>query len=208
MIKLSIHNLSKRYSGTDVFKDLSTEQRGGKIGIGGSNGAGKSTLLRCISGLTSPGSGTIEWTINNSVYPPNKISSFLGFAAPYVELYEELTAHENLSFIRDLRSNQPCVKISALIHQFEINLFANSLYGKLSSGQQQRVKLAAAVIHKPLILCLDEPGTNLDDRGNIIVKQMADNCVENGGIVLLASNQLYELQMCDSVVDLNIHIPA
>ncbi|CAN5182372.1 heme ABC exporter ATP-binding protein CcmA [soil metagenome] len=203
MIKLSIRNLSKYYSNKEVFRDLDFEHSGGKIGIAGSNGAGKSTLLRCLSGLISPSSGSINWSLNDSNYPPKEISSFLGFAAPYVELYEELTARENLDFIKNLRSHQPCDNISDLITRFEIECFADSLYGKLSSGQKQRVKLAAAVIHRPSILCLDEPGTNLDEDGHAIVIRMADNCVENDGIVILASNQPHELRLCDSIVDLN-----
>lgn len=208
MIKLSIRNLSKNYSNNEVFRDLNVKHNGGKMGIAGSNGAGKSTLLRCLSGLISPSSGTIVWSINAGNYPPTEISSFLGFAAPYVELYEELTARENLDFIKNLRSHQPCDNIPDLIIRFEIERFADSLYGKLSSGQQQRVKLAAAVIHRPSILCLDEPGTNLDEDGHAIVKRMADHCVDNGGIVILASNQPHELQLCDSVVDLNSSKPA
>lgn len=203
MIELSIRNLSKNYSSKEVFRGLNFEHSGGKIGIAGSNGAGKSTLLRCLSGLISPSSGSINWSLNESNFPPNEISSLLGFTAPYVELYEELTARENLNFIKDLRSHQPCDNIPDLISRFEIEHYADSLYGKLSSGQQQRVKLAASVIHRPSILCLDEPGTNLDEKGHAIVKRMADNCVEKGGIVILASNQPHELRVCDSIIDLN-----
>ncbi len=203
MIKLSIHNLSKSYSSREVFRDLNFEHSGGKIGIAGANGAGKSTLLRCLSGLISPSSGSIHWSMNESDFSPKEIFTFLGFTAPYVELYEELTARENLAFINDLRSHQPCDNIPDLISRFEIERFADSLYGKLSSGQQQRVKLAASVVHRPSILCLDEPGTNLDEKGHAIVNRMADNCVENGGMVILASNQPHELRGCNSIVNLN-----
>jgi len=203
MIRLNIRNLSKNYSGQEVFRDLNDAFNGGKIGVAGNNGSGKSTLLRCLSGLISPSSGSIEWYVNGSTYSPKEISPFLGYAAPYVELYEEFTARENLTFIKNLRSEQECELVDDLILKFEIDQFVDSLYGKLSSGQQQRVKLTASVIHKPSILCLDEPGTNLDEKGHEIVKRMADNCVENGGIVILASNQAQELQMCNSVIDMN-----
>lgn len=203
MIRLNIRNLSKNYSGKEVFRDLNDEFIGGKIGIAGHNGSGKSTLLRCLSGLISPSSGTIEWNVNGSTLSPKNIAPFLGYAAPYVELYEELTARENLEFIKNLRSNQECAPVDELVRTFEIDRFADSLYGKLSSGQQQRVKLAAAVVHKPSILCLDEPGTNLDEKGHEIVKRMADECSAGGGILLLASNQAQELQLCDSAIDMN-----
>lgn len=170
--------------------------------MAGSNGAGKSTLLRCISGLISPNSGTITWSVDDNNLSPKQIKPHLGYAAPYVELYEELTARENLQFIRDLRSSQDCEVISNLVNQYELTTFADSLYGELSSGQQQRVKLAAAVVHKPSILCLDEPGTNLDEKGHAIVERMTQQCVGSGGIVILASNQPHELDICDVLIQL------
>ena len=208
MIRLNIRNLSKNYSGKEVFKGLNKEFNGGKIGIAGQNGSGKSTLLRCLSGLISPSSGSIEWNLNGSTFLPKQIAPFLGYAAPYVELYEELTARENLEFIKNLRSGQDCASVDDLARKFEISQFADSLYGKLSSGQQQRVKLAASVVHKPSILCLDEPGTNLDEKGHEIVKRMADECTESGGILLLASNQAQELKLCDSSIDMNSLNPS
>lgn len=206
MINLNISELSKSYSVKEVFSKLSIEYTGGKIGVAGSNGAGKSTLLRCISGLILPDKGTVTWSVHEETLSPKQIKPHLGYAAPYVELYEELTARENLQFIRDLRSDQDCEKISNLIHQFQLTAFADSLYGELSSGQQQRVKLASAVVHKPSILCLDEPGTNLDEKGHAIVEQMTQKCVDSGGIVILASNQKRELDICDVFIQLKSEV--
>ena len=176
--------------------------------MAGSNGAGKSTLLRCVSGLTLPDDGTVTWSVDGKNLSPKQIKPHLGYAAPYVELYEELTARENLQFIRDLRSSQDCEAISNLVNQYELSTFADSLYGELSSGQQQRVKLASAVVHKPAILCLDEPGTNLDEKGHAIVEQMTQRCVDSGGIVILASNQQHELDICDVCIRLKREVPA
>jgi len=208
MIKLTISGLSKSYSGKEVFSELSFDYECGKIGVAGSNGAGKSTLLRCVSGLTLPDDGTVTWSVDGKNLSPKQIKPHLGYAAPYVELYEELTARENLQFIRDLRSSQDCEAISNLVNQYELSTFADSLYGELSSGQQQRVKLASAVVHKPAILCLDEPGTNLDEKGHAIVEQMTQRCVDSGGIVILASNQQHELDICDVCIRLKREVPA
>ena len=208
MIKLTISGLSKSYSGKEVFSELSFDYERGKIGVAGSNGAGKSTLLRCVSGLTLPDDGTVTWSVYGKSLSPKQIKPHLGYAAPYVELYEELTARENLQFIRDLRSSQDCEAISNLVNQYELSPFADSLYGELSSGQQQRVKLASAVVHKPAILCLDESGTNLDEKGHAIVEQMTQRCVDSGGIVILASNQQHELDICDVYIRLNREVPA
>ncbi|REL33259.1 ABC transporter ATP-binding protein [Rhodohalobacter sp. SW132] len=202
MTALTVKNLTKQYPGKPVFRDLSVQAENRKVGVAGSNGAGKSTFLRCISGLIPSNSGTIEWTVDQNKYSATEIQPFLGFSAPYVELYEELTAAENLQFIRDLRSDQDCAEIPELIKRFEISEFFDSLYGSLSSGQRQRVKLAASVLHRPKILCLDEPGTNLDEDGHHLVRNMTDQAVVDGGIVLLASNQPHELELCDIVIRL------
>lgn len=202
MISLHISNLAKRYSSEFVFRDLNLKFEGKILGIAGANGSGKSTFLRTVSGLISSTAGSVEWSLEKKQYDPAEIATFLGYAAPYVQLYEELSAVENLRFIRDLRQNQRCEKIDTLLEEFEIEPFAESLYGKISSGQQQRVKLAAGVIHNPLILCLDEPGTNLDITGMDIIRRMQERCTKRGGIVLVASNQAAELEVCDKVFSL------
>ena len=201
MVTLKVDTLAKSYAAKPVIRDLSFHYDGGIIGIAGPNGSGKSTLLRCISGLTLPSSGSVYWRVNGVDFSNKTVSKVLGYAAPYVQLYEELTTAENLIFIRDLRSPQSCEAITHLIHDYDMSEFSDSLYGDLSSGQQQRVKLAAAAIHRPDILCLDEPGTNLDEAGHGIIEQMILKCVDNGGIVLLASNQIRELELCDNVLN-------
>jgi len=202
-MKLQVTGLEKKYTSEELFGGMSFRYGSGIIGISGTNGSGKSTLMKCISGLAVPSAGEIEWEVGGEAFNPSTISPHLGYAAPYVQLYEELTATENLQFISDLRHRQPCESIPDLIKLFEITPFRNSLYGEISSGQQQRVKLAAAAVHKPRILCLDEPGTNLDESGNAIVRQMADACLKRGGMVLLASNQAEELKICSEVIELS-----
>lgn len=202
MVKIKVDGLSKTYTSERVLKNLFFEFSGGIIGIAGPNGSGKSTLMRCISGLTKPTAGSVQWIINGEEFSNKTISHTLGYAAPYVQLYDELSASENLQFIHDLRSSQNPAQISVLIQTFDLSDFSDSLFGELSSGQQQRVKLAAAAIHKPKILCLDEPGTNLDEAGHSIVKMMTNACIKNEGMVFLASNQTQELNLCDHVVDL------
>lgn len=201
MVTLKVNALAKSYASEAVFRCLSFQFTGGIIGIAGPNGSGKSTLLRCISGLTLPSAGDVSWSVDGADYTNKTVSTVLGYAAPYVQLYEELTATENLAFIRDLRSSQFCESISDLIKTFDISEFSNSLFGELSSGQQQRVKLAAAAVHRPKVLCLDEPGTNLDEAGHDIIKQMIQACIDGGGMVLLASNQMRELDLCDEVLN-------
>lgn len=186
-----------------MLRDLSFSIEGGITGIAGPNGSGKSTLMRCLAGLSRPGSGSVEWTLNGTAISPSDLTKHLGYAAPYVQLYEELTVRENLLFLRNIRTGQICETEQMLSENFELAGFIDTSFGDLSSGQQQRVKLAAAAIHQPNILCLDEPGTNLDEYGHALVKKLAARCTQNNGMVLLASNQHRELDLCDQIIDVD-----
>ncbi|MFO7847216.1 MAG: heme ABC exporter ATP-binding protein CcmA [Balneolaceae bacterium] len=201
MVTLSAEELSKSFGNHRVLSEFTFTLASGITGIAGPNGSGKSTLLRCLSGLSRPTSGKIEWKLNGKTVPGSDLTTHLGYVAPYVQLYEELTARENLKFIRDLRAGQTTIKEPDLLKEFELSGFIDTLFGELSSGQQQRVKLAAAAIHQPAILCLDEPGTNLDEAGHTLVKKISEKCIDQKGLVLLASNQSRELDLCDRIIN-------
>lgn len=202
MIDLQVQDLSKKYSRVDVFNALSFGFKTGIIGIAGSNGAGKSTLLQCLAGLLKPSMGTIEWRIDGEFIELNEVKERLGFVAPYVQLYEELTAIENLSFLKDLHPSGSTSEPIELIERFESDKFKDNLYGELSTGQQQRIKFAAACIHNPKIICLDEPGSNLDPSGNALIRNWIEEVKQSNGMVILASNQPNELDLCDYIIHL------
>ncbi len=173
------------------------------MGIGGPNGSGKSTLMKCLSGLMKPSSGKVKWT-NHEQQENRTIWQQLGYAAPYISHYPELTARENLLFLANIRNlPRPDERADELLAQTGIDHRAHVRYGSLSSGQQQRVRLASALLHQPEILFLDEPGTNLDESGQKMVKDLIDQARSNGNLILLASNAQEELNWCDEVYRLD-----
>lgn len=167
--------------------------------------------MKCLAGLLKPTNGSIEWHLRSGIFSGLNALGKVGFAAPYVELYETLTLHENLRFLFDLHRDEstnrgePPTSITDLLIRFQAESFANRLYGDLSTGQRQRAKLAAAVLHRPEILCLDEPGTNLDEEGRTLVQSTINRFTEEGKMVLIASNQPGELALCQQTIDLNTH---
>ncbi len=203
MIELRVSNLTKIYGNHEVFKKLSFGFKKGVLGISGSNGAGKSTLLQCLAGLLKPTKGSVEWSRDGILVKQNELKNLLGFAAPYVQLYEELTALENLKFLNELHPGKNTSDPIALIQSFNADEFQNNFYGDLSTGQQQRVKLAAACIHQPLILCMDEPGSNLDEKGTALINSLVDNLRAENKTIIIASNQSRELDLCDKIIDLD-----
>ncbi|MEX0660965.1 MAG: ABC transporter ATP-binding protein [Balneolaceae bacterium] len=203
MIELRVSNLTKIYGNHDVFTDLSFGFKTGVLGISGSNGAGKSTLLQCLAGLLKPTNGRVEWSDNGTLIKQNELKNLLGFVAPYVQLYEELTALENLHFLKDLHPDKNTTNPETLTERFGAVKFQHSFYGELSTGQQQRVKLAAACIHQPLILCMDEPGSNLDKKGTSLIDSLIDTFRNENKTIIIASNQTRELDLCDKIIDLD-----
>lgn len=202
MIELNVSKLNKRFGNNLVLNNIDVNAASCVLGVAGSNGSGKSTFLKCISGLLKPTSGQVNWSANGTPIKEENIKKSIGFAAPYIQYYEELTILENLNFIIDLNETQDHLSIDELLDRVGMKSFSEKLYGELSTGQQQRVKLAGALIHKPSILILDEPGSNLDEKGRKIIEEIVSEHKKLRGMVVLASNQQHELDMCDNILHL------
>ena len=198
-MQLTVSSLSKRIGKKLILQEVSFRHEGGVMGIGGPNGSGKSTLMKCLAGLMKPSSGEISWQ-NGSEMDFDTIRLQLGYAAPYISHYPELTTRENLMFLAHIRNlTDPETRVDQLLSKTGIAHRADVRFGSLSSGQQQRVRLASALLHTPGILFLDEPGTNLDDTGRSLVRQIIDESRTNQILTLIASNAEEELDLCDQV---------
>ena len=204
MIHLTVSSLYKKYGAVTALSDLSFQATSDIIGISGHNGSGKSTLLKCLAGLLKPTRGEIHWKFDGVVNKKEDLRQHLGFSAPYINLYEEFTVTENLQFIIELRNRSNTRKIPEILEYFDCLSFKDSLFGSLSTGQQQRSRLAAATLHDPEVLLLDEPGSNLDQQGRNLVKKISE--LYRGrpqGMLIIASNQKEELDLCNQIIDLN-----
>lgn len=203
-MELVVNNLSKSYNKQQVLQSLSFRSETSILGIAGANGAGKSTLLQIISGLLTSDSGSVSWLLNNGTFSPAEIRKKMGYSAPYVQLYDELTAGENIGFLAELHNMKDIDKtyILSLLNRFEAETLYDKYFGELSTGQQQRVKLAASVVHNPVVVCLDEPGSNLDEKGIRLIEQFVRKLSDNGTMVIIASNDAGELELCKQIIEL------
>ncbi len=155
-----------------LFSDVSFEHEGGSLAISGSNGSGKSTFLKCLTGLLRPSGGNIQWENNGKVLAKKELNNKLGYAAPYINLYDELSCRENLAFLSKVRhESADKERIDYWIQRVELQHVADQPFGKLSTGQQQRLRLAATLFHGPDVLLLDEPGSNLDEAGRTLIRE-------------------------------------
>jgi heme exporter protein A len=186
-----------------IFKDLNFKiENEGILGISGANGSGKSTLVKIIAGINSPSGGKIIHQENDKEIIAEKLHNYIGFVSPYLVLYEEFSAWENLNYfaqIRKVEFNKE--KIENLLNEFLIYNRRDDLVKTYSSGMKQRLKFIFALMHSPKLLILDEPTSNLDEEG----KESVYRIVENEGksnLVIIASNEKTDLQYCSQIIKL------
>lgn len=203
MISLKAENLRKKFNANTVFEGFSFEHNSGVLGIAGSNGSGKSTLLKCLAYLLRPNFGSIVWKNHEHLMNQKQVKAHIGYAAPYINLYAELSVTENLTFLMEAGGDLARTEdIHALLERVQIPHLSDQLFGSLSTGQQQRAKLAAALVREPEILMLDEPGSNLDEKGHELVTSIVKAEAEKGTLIFLASNDPKEIELCDEVVNM------
>ncbi|HEX8834895.1 MAG TPA: ABC transporter ATP-binding protein [Abditibacteriaceae bacterium] len=196
---LHASDLGKRFGARVVFRRLSFGVPVGRaVAVVGSNGSGKSTLLKIVAGLVRASAGTVSW---NGEISGRELGSLCGLAAPDAPLYRELTALENLRFLAELRgSDSSEASLLAHLESWGLKTRANDFAGDLSSGLRMRLQLAAATLHRPPVLLLDEPSAHLDEAGRALLRGALARQRERG-IVLVATNDQREVDLCDERID-------
>jgi len=186
---LELINIAKHFDRRLLFKKINcTLERGQILTISGANGSGKSTLLRIMTGLLKPSYGAVHYYIHSRKLTPDQVSMNIGIVAPSINVYDELTAFENLRFLINVRGMEyDEQRVNDLLQRLGLIDFKNEMVSIFSTGMRQRLKIAAAILHDPLFLFLDEPFSNLDSEG----MQIVDNIIEaqcERGCVVIASN--------------------
>ncbi len=204
MFTLNVSGIGKHYGETLLFKNISFQlNRGDVLAVAGWNGSGKSTLLRIIAGLVKPSAGQVEMFFNKEPIPRESRRGFVGMVAPALSLYDELTGLENMEFfcrVRGVaRNRNDCLDI---IDRVGLAEHATKMCRDYSSGLKQRLKLAQALLHKPPLLLLDEPGCNLDSQGIKVVEEIISN-QKQLGMTVIASNEKREVGYAGKVVNLS-----
>lgn len=194
-------SLSKTFGRRHIFDALDFNfDKNGIYGISGPNGSGKSTLVKIIAGLLSPTKGKVRHILEEKDIPPEKLHNHIGFVSPYLVLYEEFTAWENLDLFARIR-NVPFSngKIEYLLNVFLLFERKDDLVKTYSSGMKQRMKFIFAMMHSPRLLILDEPTSNLDDEGKDSVYSIVRE-QGNDSIVIIASNERTDLELCSEKI--------
>ena len=189
--------LGKRFQRDWIFRGLTrTFRPGSATAVLGPNGAGKSTLLNTFSGQLLPTEGTLAYSQGGRPVPVEDLPRHLAYAAPYLELLEELTLRELLRFHTRFKPLRPGVSPDELMGLMYLEKARDQLVREFSSGMKQRLKLGLALYADAPLLLLDEPTTNLDATG-VAWYQVHVAATRAGRTLLLSSNVPAEYAFCD-----------
>ena len=202
-IQVEASALSKTFNRRVIFRNISFRLGNGTtLLVTGRNGSGKSTLVKIIAGVLTPTSGNVDFRRAGPAAPKERLS-LVGFVSPYLQMYDEFSARENLQCalaIRGMRPREPA--IDELLGHVGLSQRADDPVRTYSSGMKQRVKYAFALIHRPPVLILDEPMANLDADGNAMVRELMKR-QRREGILIVATNDLTDIKRFDMKIDLN-----
>ncbi len=197
---LKVTNLKKTFGDKVVLKNINMEIfENENVALLGGNGAGKTTLVEILTGLNKPTSGTIEYLFDYEKNFQEKIGiQFQDSSYP-----PAISVKEVIKFMIDIYGSKlNNDEFNALIKIFGIDEYYHRRASKLSGGQQQRLNVLLALIHKPLIIFLDELSTGLDISIRTRIKNfIKDYSMEMGITVILVSHDMSEVQLlCDKVM--------
>ena len=196
MLKIQLHEASKRFQYEWIFKNLNLQlKQGDSLAVTGGNGSGKSTLLKCLSGAIPFTSGRVTFESEERTIPESEWYQHLTIYAPYLELPEEFSLLELIEF--HFKFKQPLNQIQAkeLIEILYLDQHLSKPVSQFSSGMKQRLKLGIALFSDVPLILLDEPTSNLDKKGiawylNLITKY------QQGRTILICSNEPREYEFC------------
>lgn len=195
-MNITLENISKKYGKTWILKNVNLNfEQGKKYAILGNNGSGKSTLMKIISSQTTASRGDITFE-NTDI---DKVYQKLSFCAPYIDVIEELTFEELLTFVSKYKPFMAEFSTPNILKLF--NFQSDKWIKDYSSGMKQRVKLALALFADVEVTLLDEPTSNLDEAGVEWYFEMLEKLPKNRTIII-ASNIEREYQFCEHLINI------
>ncbi|MFN0158848.1 MAG: ATP-binding cassette domain-containing protein [Bacteroidota bacterium] len=202
-ITLQAENLKKVFNRRVVFDNVSFLLESPQtLLITGRNGSGKSTLVKILSDVLAPTSGTVTMKRGSEPIAIQR-NRFMGFVSPYLQMYEEFSAYENLLLSLAVRGIEPSPgEIDSLLDRLGILRRKHDPVGTYSSGMKQRVKYAFALLHRPPVLILDEPTSNLDNHGIQFVREVMTE-YQGHSLLIVATNTLSDVDHYDLRLDLD-----
>jgi len=205
---LELRSVTKRYSGIPAVRDVSFVARAGEVtGYLGPNGSGKSTTLKMITGLIDPSEGQILFRGEPIDRDRIRYRQRLGYVPEEPQLYPHLTGAEYLEMVGELRGlpkQQLAEKIDGFLRLLSLHEDRYVPISSYSKGMRQKVLLAAALLHNPELILLDEPFSGLDVNSALVLRDLIRELAARGKVVLFSSHELETVErVCSRVVILH-----
>jgi ABC-2 type transport system ATP-binding protein len=202
---IAAEGLVKCFGDVEAVRGVSFEvQEGRVLGLLGPNGAGKTTVVRMLTTLARPDGGAARVLGLDVVAQPQRVRNIIGLAGQYAAIDENLTGRENLRLVGKLSHLAPRdigARADELLERFALADAANRVARTYSGGMRRRLDLAAALVHEPPVLFLDEPTTGLDPQGRNELWHVIEDLVDGGTTVLLTTQYLEEADtLADNIV--------
>ncbi|MBS0382180.1 MAG: ABC transporter ATP-binding protein, partial [Proteobacteria bacterium] len=202
-----IDGVEKRFGATRALRGLTARIEYGHLtGLVGPDGAGKTTLMRILTGLLVPDAGSVSVAGYDIVRDNDAIHVVTGYMPQRFGLYEDLSVMENMRLyarLRGLRPDRNADLFAELLDFTRLGPFTARLAGKLSGGMKQKLGLACALMARPAVLLLDEPGVGVDPVSRQDLWRMVQALTDEGMAVVWSTAYLDEAERCDSVLLLN-----
>jgi ABC-2 type transport system ATP-binding protein len=205
---IQLQNVTKKFGGFTAVDNLTlTVPKGEFFGFLGPNGAGKTTTIKMIVGLFAPTSGSILVNGYDIVKQPTEAKQSIAYVPDIPFLYEKLTGLEFLYFIGGLfKIPKPALqsRVAELIDHFEIGTWIDKRTEDCSQGMKQRITIAAALLHYPKTIIIDEPMIGLDPRSAKIVRDTLHMQSQSGVSILMSTHSLpVAEELCDRIGIIN-----
>lgn len=196
--------VSHRYGPRVALQPVSFDFGGpGVLAVTGENGSGKSTLLRILAGLMRPTRGATTIQVGGVAVTPRERRHHVGLSTPELSFYEEFTAEENLRFAAEARGLAGVRSaVGEALEKTGLAPRAGDRVAEFSSGMKQRLRLGFAVLHRPALLMLDEPGAHLDEEGKAVVERLV-LAHSATGLVIVATNEPREIEVASHRIQLS-----
>jgi len=201
---IELRNLVKKYGDKTAVDDVSLDVYGGEIfGFVGPNGAGKTTTIKAVVGLLRPTSGTVRVAGHDVQAQPLPAKAASGYVPDQPNLYPKLTGRELLRFVADLygvAADHVDRRVDELLRLFDLTSAADDTIDSYSHGMRQKTSLAAALVHDPKVLVLDEPTVGLDPKSARLIKDILRQMADRGAALFLSTHILEIAErMCDRI---------
>jgi ABC-2 type transport system ATP-binding protein len=206
-VVVEVRDLVRRFGNFTAVDHVSFEVHGGEIfGVLGPNGAGKTTTFRMLCGLLPATSGTLQVAGVDLRYARASARQRIGYVAQKFSLYGQLSVVENLEFFASaygLRGRRKSQRIDWAMKQFDLTPHARQPSGQLPGGYKQRLAMAAALIHEPEILFLDEPTSGADPLARREFWRRITALADQGVTIIVTTHFMVEAAYCDRIVILD-----